>query len=440
MATETKPLITRRTALKGVGGIGAGLALSGLAAPGLRAQATRPIRFLNAETGKETLAFFDKAVAEYKDKTGIEVIVDSVPLGDSFTKITNGIRAGTPYDIATVGFIGQVLILAQQGQILPLNELTDQYEWGSNILFPIDGKVYWYPYDYNLAMIYYRKDLYEKNNLSIPDTWSAFVDNCKATIEGRRKGCLFPIGSNGAANWMSFAFMWAEGVKLFDDQFNVILDSEEMKPKVASYLDFMAQLYPTMPPGAIQAGYSTVLSNLVAGTIAHGAYSGRVYESAERTNPEMAENLGIMPYMDSKGQQKAASLGYDGWMLLNTDNKGPAMDFLRWLTTEKFVDFLHTAPMNFQPTRLDIYDNQQWRDNPMIEKFSDTVELMYKTITDPSIVIKSIDTTGPRPDVRPGKVFQSFALPEMLQNKLIRGMASDEAVDTAATRIREVIS
>ncbi|WP_249692343.1 extracellular solute-binding protein [Stappia sp. WLB 29] len=432
-------LITRRQTLQGAGVLGLGLALSGLAAPAVRAQGRKEIRFLNCETGKDTLAFFDRIAKEYQEKTGIEVRVDSVPLGEAFTKITNGIRSGTPYDVANVGFIGHVLLLADQGQIVPLNELTDPYEWGNNILFPMDGKVYWYPFDYNLSVIYYRKDLYEKLGLSLPDTWDQFVSNCQATIEGRRKGCIFPIGSNGATNWMSVAFMWAEGVKLFDDQWNVTLDAEGMKSKAAAYLDFMEKLYPTMPPGAIQADYATVLSNVVGGTVAHGPYAGRVLEAAERDNPQVAENLGIMPYMDSAGKNKAVSHGYDGWVVLKTDNTGPAMEFMRWMTTDRLVDFLHTAPVHFQPARLDIYDNDQWRSNPLITKYADQIEVMRKMVTDDEMLVTSIDTQGPAPDIRPGKVFEGFVMPEMLQDKLIKGMSSTEAVEKAAARMRELI-
>ncbi len=433
-------MISRRQALKGAGGLGAGLALSGLAAPAVHAAGGQPIRFLNCETGKGTLAFFTDAAKEYEEKTGREVIVDSVPLGESFTKITNGIRSGNPYDVANVGFIGHVLLLAEEGQIVPLNELTDEYEWGNNILFPLDDKVYWYPFDYNLALIYYRKDLYEKGGLSIPTTWDAFASNCEALVDGRQKGCLFPIGSNGASNWMSFAFMWAEGVKIFDDQWNVVLDNDEMKPRVAAYLDFMARLHETMPPGSLQASYADVLSNVVAGTVGHGAYAGRVIESAERDNPAVAENLGIMPYMDSAGQQTAASHGYDGWVVLDTPNTGPSMEFMRWLTTEKMVDFLHTAPVHFQPTRLDIYEDQRWRDHPMITKYATEIETMRRLVTDPSVIVTSIDTQGPEPDVRPGKVFESFAMPEMLQEKILRGTDSAEAVEKTAARIRELIA
>jgi multiple sugar transport system substrate-binding protein len=440
MKTRQKSLLTRRQTLHGIGGAGLGVALSGLAAPALRAQGSRPIRFLNCETGKDTLAFFAKAAQEYQDQTGTEVIIDSVPLGESFTKITNGIRSGNPYDVANVGFIGHVLLLAEEGHIVPLDDLVNQHEWGNNILFPIDGKVYWYPFDYNLALIYYRRDLYDALGLSVPTTWEGFIDNCTATMEGRRAGSLFPIGSNGATNWMSFGFLWAEGVKLFDDNWSVILDTPEMAPKAAAYLDMMAQLYGTMPRGALQASYSDVLSNLVAGTVAHGAYAGRVTETAHRDNPEMAANLDVMPYMDSDGSQTAVSHGYDGWVVLDTENTGPAMEFMRWLTGPKMVDFLHTAPVHFQPARLDLYEDQRWRDNPLISQYSGMIETMRGLVTDPSIVLTSIDTQGPAPDVRPGKVFESFVLPEMLQNRILKEMDAAEAVTQAAERMRALIA
>ena len=363
-----------------------------------------------------------------------------MPLAESFTKIINSIHAGQPYDIATVGFIGQVLLLADEGHIVPVNELTERHKWGNNILFPVDNWVFWYPFDYNLSVIYYRKDIYQENGLSAPTTWDEFAHNAEASVKGRRRGCLFPIGSNGATNWMSFAFMWAEGVRLFDNAWNVILDNDEMAPKASAYLDMMARLYKTMPPGALQASYADVLSNMVAGTLAHAPYAGRLLEAAHRDNPAIAAELDIMPYMDSAGRRTAVNHGYDGWVVLNTDNLGRTMEFMQWLTNDRMVDFLHTAPVHFQPARLDIYENERWRDNPLIQKYGHVLETNRRFITDDSVILTSIDTQGPGPDIRPGKAFESFVLPEMLQNKILRGMDSAAAVARAAERLRAVIA
>ena len=367
-------------------------------------------------------------------------MIDSVPLDGVFTKVTTSLRGGTPYDIATFAFVGHVLILASEGHLVPLNELTDKYKWGPNILFPIDGKVYWYPYDYNLAWIYYRKDLYEKNKLEVPKTWAQFLNNAQALNGDGRSGALYPIGSNGATNWLSPGFMWAEGAKIFDDKWNIVFDSAEIGPKVAAYLDFFGELYKTMPSGASQASFGEVLSNFTSDKVAHTAYAGRLIEGLERNNPKLADQYGIMPYMDSTGKHQAVNHGYDGWVVLKTPQSDEAMKFMRWFTENQYINFLHTAPLHFQPPRLDVYDDARWRAHPLIEKHNAAVEEMRRFLTDKNIILTSIDTQGPTPSLKPGKIFEAFVFPEMLQNKCLKGMASAECVKVAADRMRQVIA
>ncbi|MDD9983649.1 MAG: extracellular solute-binding protein, partial [Gammaproteobacteria bacterium] len=107
--------------------------------------------------------------------------------------------AGRPYDIGTLFFIGDVIILASEGKLAPLNDIINKYEWGPRILFPMDGNYFWYPYDYNLCWINYRRDLYEKHGLEEPSTWDQLLENMAAlTGEGddrTAKGILHPISS-----------------------------------------------------------------------------------------------------------------------------------------------------------------------------------------------------------------------------------------------------
>lgn len=438
--TDHKRDLSRRSVLKAAGALAGGVMAGGLAAPAVHAQGTKTIRFLNTETSIDSIRALKVAAAEYEKQFGTKVVIDSVPLDGAFTKVTTSLRGGTPYDIATFAFVGHVLILASEGHLVPLNELTDKYKWGPNILFPIDGKVYWYPYDYNLAWIYYRKDLYEKNKLEVPKTWAQFLKNAQTLNGDGRSGALYPIGSNGAANWLSPGFMWAEGAKIFDDKWNIVFDSAEIGPKVAAYLDFFGELYKTMPSGASQASFGEVLSNFTSDKVAHTAYAGRLIEGLERNNPKLADQYGIMPYMDSTGKHQAVNHGYDGWVVLKTPQSDEAMKFMRWFTENQFINFLHTAPLHFQPPRLDVYDDARWRAHPLIEKHNAAVEEMRRFLTDKNIILTSIDTQGPAPNLKPGKIFEAFVFPEMLQNKCLKGMASAECVKVAADRMRQVIA
>jgi multiple sugar transport system substrate-binding protein len=437
---DHKSDLSRRSLLKAAGAIAGGVVAGGIAAPAVHAQSTKTIRFLNTETSIDSIRALKVAAAEYEKQFGTKVVIDSVPLDGAFTKVTTSLRGGTPYDIATFAFVGHVLILASEGHLVPLNELTDKYKWGPNILFPIYGKVYWYPFDYNLAWIYYRKDLYEKSGLKVPKTWADFLKNAQTLNGDGRAGALYPIGSNGATNWLSPGFMWAEGAKIFDDKWNIVFDSAEIGPKVAAYLDFFGELYKTMPSGASQASFGEVLSNFTSDKVAHTAYAGRLIEGLERNNPKLADQYGIMPYMDSTGKHQAVNHGYDGWVVLKTPQSDEAMKFMRWFTENQFINFLHTAPLHFQPPRLDVYEDARWRAHPLIEKHAAAVEEMRRFLTDKSIILTSIDTQGPAPSLKPGKIFEAFVFPEMLQNKCLKGMASAECVKVAADRMRQVIA
>lgn len=438
--TEKGGGLSRRSILKAAGTVAGGLAAGAIAAPAVRAQGSKTIRFLNTETSIDSIRALKVAAAEYERQFGTKVVIDSVPLDGAFTKVTTSLRGGTPYDIATFAFVGHVLILASEGHLMPLNELTDKYKWGPKILFPIDGKVFWYPYDYNLAWIYYRKDLYEKNGLSVPNTWGGFLKNAQTLNGDGRAGALYPIGSNGASNWLSPGFMWAEGVELFDDKWNIVFDSADIGPRVTGFLDFFGELYKTMPPGTSQASFGEVLSNFTSDKVAHSAYAGRMIETLERNAPQLADKYGIMPYMDSAGKHQAVNHGYDGWVVLKTPNSDESMKFMKWFTENQYINFLHTAPLHFQPARLDIYEDPRWRAHPLIEKHSSAIATMRSFLTDKDMILTSIDTQGPAPDLRPAKIFEAFIFPEMLQNKCLKGMSSAECVKVAADRMRQVIA
>ena len=140
--------ISRRRVLQGMGAA-AGTAAVGLHAPYIHAK-QKEIRFLNGEPSVQSVRAMRFAAAQYEKETGVKVQMDTVPAGKAFEKVQTSIKGGKPYDIATLIFVGDVLLLAGENQLVPLNDIIKKYDWGPNILFPMDGNNYWYPYDYNL--------------------------------------------------------------------------------------------------------------------------------------------------------------------------------------------------------------------------------------------------------------------------------------------------
>ena len=435
LASPPKDTLSRRRLITTAA---SGAALMAMGAPAIHAQ-TKTIRFLNAEPGRESVRALRVAAAEYEKLTGVKVMVDTVPPDDAYSKLQASISSGTPYDIGTLAFAGHMLILAEAGKLAPMTKLVEKSKWGPRILFPVKGEHYWYPYDYNFCWMYYRKDLYQQKGLKVPTTFDQMAENCKVLTEGGKFGVGHPLGANSAMQWMSIGYMWADGVKLLDDNFKLIVDNADMKPRMIRYLDLMKKLQPSMPPGMTQALFGTVLGQYSGGQIAHAPYAGRLMEVLEDRTPELAGKTGFFMYPDSTGKAQAVNHGYDGWVLLNTPMKDEAYKFMEWFTENQYINFLHSAPLHFQPPRLDVYDDPRWRAHPLIEKHAELVEFMKGLLSNKDVVIRSIDTEGPRIDLRPGKMFETFAISEAVQNRLLKDMPAAEAIDIMAKKYRAVL-
>lgn len=430
-----RPPFGRRDVLKSVA---AGMALMTVGAPAAFAQ-TKTLRFLNAEPGRDSVRALRVAAAEYEKKSGVKVVIDTVPPDDAYNKIQSSIAAGTPYDVGTLAFAGHVLLLQQADKLVPLTKLVQRHKWGPNVLFPIKGENYWYPYDYNFCWMYYRKDLYQQKGLKVPTTWDQMADNAKALTEGGKFGVGHPLGANAATQWMSIGYLWADGVRMLDNDFKLILDNAEMKPKVVRYLEFMKKMGPSMPSGMTQAMFGTVLGQYSGGQIAHAPYAGRLIEVLEDKAPDLVGKTGFFMYPDSEGKGQAVNHGYDGWVVLNTPMRDESLKFMEWFIDNHYINFLHSAPLHMQPPRMDVYDDTRWRAHPLVEKHAELVDFMKSILTRKDVVVRSIDTEGPGIDLRPPKMFETFAICDAIQNVLYKNMPPAEAIDIMAAKYRTVL-
>ena len=434
---------SRRDFLKTSAGAVVG-ATSSLAAPYVNAQAGVTLRFLNNETAADSQAVLRNACNEYESKVGVKIIVDPAPISGAYAKTMAAINSGTPYDLATQGYIAHILQYARGGHLIPVTDLVKQHSWGQMGAWKYQGENWFYPYDYNLVTCYYRKDLYAEKGLKIPNTWAEYLDNCRALTISKdgnieRGGCVMPLASDSATNWASFGNLFAEAPQFYDDKWNVVLDAPENADRAGRFLDLFGELYKTMPPGLNTVGYAELMSLFATGKVAHTLYSGRVVEALEARNPDLADKYGIFAAPDSTGKQKALPFAFDGFIAFKTKQSEETLKFLKWFIDEHYIDWLHSAWMNFQPARLDIYEDPRWKEHPMIQKHWATM-MQMKSFIDPDskVRLSSVDLIGPSIDLRPCKVFDSNVMPEMLQNKVLKNMSSADCVKAAANRIRKL--
>lgn len=403
------------------------------------------IRIASTETGAESMKVLQDAGKEYEEKTGVKVVAEAVPLADVYTKINATYGTSSQYSAFLTGYIGHITLLEKQGRLTPVDDIIETLGgaedfYDGHILFPINGKVYWIPYDYNLGYGYVRKDWLAEKGLSTPKTWDELVNAAKQLTDkdANQYGLIMPLKADDSSNWLTSALLWANDVRIFDDQWNVILDSPEMKPKVVESLNLLKELFQYMPTKAANASYSDMTEAFVGEQVGMSFYSGRLVDIVDSKNPKLADQFEVFGIPRKDGNGVAASLGYDSMAVLQTNHTDETKKFVEWFYKEKMIDFLNSVPVHYFPAQKSIYESEKWRNLPNIKKYWETgVEPQYKLLTEATL--HSIDTDGPTTDERPGKVFQSLIIPKMFQRVTINNEDPGKVVDETAKEIRSLI-
>lgn len=406
---------------------------------------TTVIRVASTETGPETMEVLQTAGKEYEEEFGVKVEVEAVPLADVFTKINATYGTSSQYDAFLSGYIGHIALLEKEGKVAPVDDIIENIGgksdfYDGHILFPIKGKTYWIPYDYNLAYGYIRTDWLEEKGLSVPKTWDEFVNVAKAFTdkENNKYGLMMPLKSDGATNWVTSNLLWANNVRIFDDNWKVILDSPEMKPNVVESLNLLKELHQYMPAEASNASYAELTEAFISEQVGMTFYSGRLVDILEQKNPALGEKFQVFGIPMKDGSGVSASLGYDSIAVLNSEHTDETKKFVEWFYKEKLNDFLHTFGVHYFPAQESIYNSEEWRSDEVIKKYWETgVVPQYDLLKNAEL--HSIDSDGPETDARPGEVFEAYLIPKLFQKVTLNNEDPEQAVEDIADEIRQLV-
>src|SRR5271169_838363 len=182
-------------------------------------------------------------------------------------KVTTDIATkGGQFDVLTIGTY-EVPIWAKKGWLVPLDNLGADYDM-DDLLPPIraglslDNKLYAAPFYGESSMIMYRKDLFDKAGLQMPEqpTWD-FIKSAAAKITDPATE-TYGICLRGKAGWgENMAFLTtlgnAFGARWFDEQWKPEFNGPEWKNALSFYVDLMKNYG---PPGASSNGFNENLA------------------------------------------------------------------------------------------------------------------------------------------------------------------------------------
>ncbi|WP_051142682.1 ABC transporter substrate-binding protein [Gryllotalpicola ginsengisoli] len=350
----------------------------------------------------------------FTKQTGIKVDYTVLPEDDLRAKASQEFSAQAgQYDVATISNY-EVPFYSKNGWLLSLddNVAKDASFKQDDILQPIqdaltgsDGKIYAEPFYGESSMLYYRKDIFQKEGLTMPanPTWeqvAALADKLNNAEPGMAGICL-----RGQPGWGQMiapltTVVNTMGGTWFDDDWNAQVTGAGFTKAANFYIDLVKK---DGEKGAAQAGYTECLNDMTQGKAAMWYDATAAAGSLEASDSPVKGKIG---YAAAPVDQTKSS----GWLYSwawgiekASKNQSDAEKFIEWASGPDYANLVAKKYGWAQVppgTRTSLYENPDYQKD---------AGAFYKQVQD---AINSADPTNPGVQKRPAPGIQFVAIPE----------------------------
>ncbi|HET8790466.1 MAG TPA: sugar ABC transporter substrate-binding protein [Modicisalibacter sp.] len=294
---------------------------------------------------------------------------------------------GGQFDVMTIGTY-EVPIWAEQGWLTPFDDLPAEYKV-DDLLKPVrdglsyEGTLYALPFYGESSMMYYRKDLFEKHGIEVPEqpTWEQVYDWASKIHDPAND--LYGICLRGKPGWgenMAFVSTLVNtfGGRWFDMEWQPQIDSPAWQEAISFYVDLLSNYG---PPGASANGFNENQVLFATGKcgmwVDATSAAGKIFDPSQS---QVADVLGFAPApvaVTPKGSHWLWS-----WALAvpsSSDSKEAAQTFARWATSQEYVELVgETEGWTSVPpgTRQSTYEDPRYQ---QAAPFADFVLQAMKT-------------------------------------------------------------
>ena len=290
-------------------------------------------------------------------------------------KVTTDIATkGGQYDVLTIGTY-EVPIWSKLGWLAPLDKLTADKDYDVNDLLPAirsglttDGKLYAAPFYGESSMVMYRKDLFDKAGLKMPDapTWTFIADAARKITDKSHE--VYGICLRGKAGWgENMAFLTAMsnsfGARWFDEKWKAQFDQPEWKNTLDFYVKLMKD---AGPPGASSNGFNENLSLFQTGKC--GMWIDATVAASFVSDPKeskVADKVGFALAPDNGLGKRGNWLWAWNLAIPASSKKTEAAEkFIAWATSKEYTDLVAQKDgwLNAPPgTRSSLYANADYQ-------------------------------------------------------------------------------
>ncbi|MEV2254899.1 sugar ABC transporter substrate-binding protein [Streptomyces sp. NPDC050147] len=291
--------------------------------------------------------------AHFTKETGIKVNFTVLPENDVRDKISQDFanQAGQ-YDVATLSNY-EIPIYAKNDWLHELGSYTrkDKAYDEKDVLPSMrqsltgdDGKLYGQPFYGESSFLMYRKDVFKKAGLTMPEhpTWQQVAklagDVEDAGAEPGMKGiCLRGLPGWGEVIAPLTSVVNTFGGTWFDKDWKARLDSPEFEKATRFYVDLVREHGQS---GAAQSGYAECLNNLTQGKTAMWYDATAAAGSLESAKSPVKGKIGYVPAPVEKTESSGWLYTWAWGLQKASRNPDKAWKFVSWASSKEYEELV----------------------------------------------------------------------------------------------------
>jgi multiple sugar transport system substrate-binding protein len=337
----------------------------------------KSITFWTAEDLADRVAATKKIAEAFQQKTGITVNVVPIAEDQLATQIQSASAGGTLPDVMgalSLGFVHNLAAddLADQDAANEVIEDLgrDTFSARAVSLVESDGKPVAVPSDTWTQLLVYRKDLFDKAGLETPDTFDKILTAATKLKQSGQQGIVAATKASDGFTQQTFEYLaLANGCQLTDDAGKILLTTPPCVETFKFYGDLINN-------GSSKGGQDadTTRAAYFAGKAAMIIWSSFLLDElaglrkdALPTCPEcrsdkefLSRNSGVVTAITGPNGSEPAQFGeVTSFSIIKDGNVDAAKQFVEYMMSDGYADWLALAPEGKFPTRYGTKDNPE---------------------------------------------------------------------------------
>ena len=281
--------------------------------------------------------------SEFTNLTGIKVDYIYVPYGNLLQKITTeGVANTGYYDVVNYqdswgpslkNYLQPLDSLVARDKV-NLSKYPSAYRQG----ITIDGQTYGIPLRGHTQMLFYRKDIFQKLNLTPPTTWTE-LENDATTISQKTNtngiAMYYGKGNDGQNLALWTDYLWSNGGNIFDSQWKPIFNNQQGVQATQRYVDLLLK-DKAAAPGSVSFNEYDAFNSVAQGKSA--MVMGWWWHYSDLTNPKatapgVASNIGFVSIPQWQGQGTATyAIDLPLGIMKDSKHQAAAWEYRKWVS------------------------------------------------------------------------------------------------------------